>query len=113
DTFETDKDIFSIDSKPINPIYTGDILVDLSNNQLTVYSIFPVVKDDNIVLNITGSDIPLTVGAVEIPFAYDRTIITVIETLPGSGSGTVSGTVEIQLTTERFQAVRDEGFDFI
>src|SRR5690606_26807954 len=31
----------------------------------------------------------------------------------GSGSGTVSGTVEIQLTTERLQAVRDEGFDLI
>jgi hypothetical protein len=111
DTFETDNDIFSIDAESINTTYSGDIFIDLSTNQLTVYSIFPVVKDDNIVLNIGGSDIPLIVGSVEIPFAYDRTIITVIETLPGSGSGTVSGTVEIQLTTERFQAIRDEGFD--
>lgn len=111
DTYETDNDLFVIRSGATSD-FSGRIVIDQTTNTITLYGIFPVAKDD--VVSITSSPVSyagVTVTDVEIPFSYDRTIITVAETITVDQDE--NGTASLVTDNERMQAIRDEVFSFI
>jgi hypothetical protein len=109
--YETDKDVFMIASKP-DTYNNFDIVIDQAAKTITLPGIFPAVEGDQIVIfgSVAGS---WTVDAVEIPFTYDQTVLTVVETLvPYDGPYTVDS-IGIYQGAGRWVAKRDEEFDSI
>jgi hypothetical protein len=112
--YETDKDIFMIDAK-VDTSNETNIIIDQAAKTITINGIFPTVADDQLIIITFPSGVNgnWTVESVDIPFTYDKTIITVVETLaPYDGPYTV-GSMSVFNGAGRWVAKRDEDFDSI
>jgi hypothetical protein len=108
--YETDNDTFMI-STVDGTVYTGvDITFDQGNQKIIVMDVVALLKGESFV--ISGATGAVTNGTyqiadIEIPYAYDRTIITTVDPIATDGDGT--GT--ITLSAPRLKAKRNEDFD--
>lgn len=123
--YETDNDLFLIAAKQSAGSYEGaSVILDEDTNTITVIGIIPAVPGDLgigkqliTLANATGDaeNGTFTIESVEIPYTYDRIIITVVEDLSSTGPGTADVTLETPdgPVTNRFEAERDEDFDIV
>jgi hypothetical protein len=116
--YETDNDLFYASSKESVLFRAGASLVfDDTNDTITILDLdlYPIVPGEDLtIVNATGG---VTNGTyrvlnVEIPFTYDRVILTIGAGLvPTNGAGT--GDIDIDGVEERFQVKRDEDFETV
>jgi hypothetical protein len=112
--YETDNDLFLISAKPADTPAGVNITFDAATDTIVIFSLVPVMPfDDFTIANATGAIVngvyrPLS---VEIPFSYDRVIIT---TAPGLVPSTGPGTGDFALVTNgRYRAKRDDDFTVV
>lgn len=110
--YETDKDIFLI-SATDGKTYTGKTITFIqADNQIEINDIVALIPGDTFTIsNGTGgvTNGTYTVEEAEIPFAYDKTILTVSEALATDGAGTG----DMSVTGEIMKAKRNEDFEDI
>lgn len=110
--YETDNDTFYLSARKV-PQYPGaTITYNAATDQITILGIIPLVEGDNFGISLTSAplyDGLFTVVSVEIPFSYDKTVVTVAENI--IATGTSSGTVDV--SANRYEAKRDEDFSAI
>jgi hypothetical protein len=121
-SYETDNDTFLISARESGGEFIEkDVIVNEDNKTITVIGIIPAVPGDIgigkqliTLANGTGgvSNGTWTIVSVEIPFSYDRIIITVSEAIPGDATGTADITLSSTLgPVDRYEAKRDEDFE--
>lgn len=109
-SYETDDDSFLISCLDAITQLTG-VQIDSVDGQIIIYSIVPVIPGDTFTISGgTPIDGDYTVETVEIPFEYNRTIITIPNDPPISDSSTISATISFP---EVIQARRTEGFSSV
>lgn len=117
--YETDNNLFYISARKSTAQSVGvNIVFDQANRKITIMKLIPVVDIDSLLIaNGTGfvTNGTYTIASVEIPFSYDRVIVTVIEALATDGAGTGDVTIidELGNPVDRYEAKRDEDFDTI
>lgn len=117
--YETDEDLFYIKSRVAEAVHNDqDITFDQDNKQITINKIIPIVAGDKFVIAGATGDVTngtYTVTVAEIPYDFDRVILTVEEALATDGGGTGDVTIVDALgnPVERHEAKRDEDFDEI
>lgn len=108
--YETDNDTFLFSATDGQTYIEAAITFDQAGGEIVVEDIVAVVLGDVITIaNGTGgvTNGAYTIIDIEIPYSYDKTIITVQETLPSDGAGTG----DISLAVARMKAKRNEDFD--
>lgn len=107
--YETDDDTFLISATDGTVSLARTMDFDQAGGIITVNDILPVIENDTFTIsNATGSvsNGLYTVLAIEIPYTYDKTILTIKETLASDGGGTG----DITLSLARMKAKRNEDF---
>jgi hypothetical protein len=113
-SYETDNDTFMIScNDEISEI--AEVRIDSVDNQIIIYGIVPIKFGDVFTLTGTPIDGNYTAYNVEIPFEYDRTIVTLADDVIIADSSTLSATVSFEPVvmakrTEDFSSVT--GIDF-
>lgn len=110
--YETDKDIFLI-SATDGKTYNGKAITFVqADAQIIIFDIVALIPGDTFTIsNATGgvTNGLYTVVDAEIPFLYNRTIITVSEVLASDGAGIG----DVSLTDDIMKAKRNEDFSDI
>jgi hypothetical protein len=117
--YETDNDLFFISARQSETEYLEEDITFIQATQIIeIPRILPIVEGDKLIItNGTGGVTNGTyfVDAVEIPFSYDRVILTMRSALASDGAGTGDIVIADVLGNPkvRFEAKRDEDFETI
>lgn len=106
-SYETDNDTFLLATGEVISEITG-VQIEVVDGKIIVHAIVPIVPGDLFTLSGTPVDAEYLATNVDIPFSYDRTVISVNEVL--SDSDTPSADISFP---EVYQAERDENFQVI
>jgi hypothetical protein len=109
-SYETDNDAFMISCLDAVSQMTG-IRIDSVDGKIIVYGIVPIIPGDTFTIaGGTPIDGNYTADNVEIPFAFNQTVITISNDPPISDSSTLSATISF---AEVVRAKRTEGFSSV
>lgn len=117
--YETDNDLFLISSKQASAVHNGQVIsFDQDDKVITVMTILPIIVGEKITIaGATGfvTNGTYDVTGVEIPFTYDRVLLTVSNVLATDGAGTGDVTIldAASVPVSRYEAKRDEDFDVV
>lgn len=108
-SYETDANIFMVSTAEGSQYNGKNIVFDQVNNKITIMDIVAIVQGEQ--FTIAGATGGVTNGmyvanSIEIPYAYDRTIITVTGPLATNGAGTGN----VSVAPNRLKAKRNEDF---